>query len=141
MDDVQVDLWSRRSDDIVSAIFTTQWDGVNARLSVRAPEVNVSADTDGPDLFAALQDLRKTTLEPLGWIPLCNGARVDCYPSGMARDMGGGQVVYVLPARRWLRGKLSLVGTFDPSPKDLVGTVDDQDAYFERFVERRRQVR
>jgi len=68
-----------------------------------------------PDLFAALQDLRKKTLEPLGSIPLCNGARVDCYPSGMARDMGGGQVVYVLPARRWLRGKLSFFLSFSLS--------------------------
>jgi hypothetical protein len=35
-------------------------------------------------------------LEPLGWFPLCNGARLDCYPSAMARDMGAGRAVYVL---------------------------------------------
>ena len=64
MDDVQVALWNRWSEDFVSAIFTTQWDGVNARLSTRAAELNIAVETDGPDLFAALQHLRKTTLEP-----------------------------------------------------------------------------
>jgi len=54
---------------------------------IEAPELELTLQADGPDLFAALQQLRKS-VEPLGWFPLCNGAMVDCYPSGMARDMG-----------------------------------------------------
>src|SRR5215469_6592337 len=99
MDLAHVDLWNERSGQIVGAIVSPEWDGVNARLSIEALEVELSLQADGPDLFAALQQLRRT-LEPLGWVPLCNGARVDCYPSGMARDMGGGMDVYVLSGRR-----------------------------------------
>lgn len=138
MDPAHVDLWNKRSGQIVGAIVSSEWDGVNARLSIEAPEVDLSLQADGPDLFAALQQLRKT-LEPLGWVPLCNGARVDCYPSGMARDMGGGMDVYVLSARRFLRRRPPLVGTFDPAPKETVGSVDDQDAYFRRWLESRRR--
>ncbi len=136
MDAVQVDLWSQNSGDIVGALITPQWDGGRAELLIEAPELDLTLRADGPDLFAALQQLRKS-LEPLGWFPLCNGARVDCYPSGMARDMGGGARVYVLSARRRLGRRLPLVGTFEPAPKEAVGTADDQDAYFKRWLETR----
>jgi len=138
VDAVQVDLWNKRSGQIVGAIVTPQWDGVGAQLSIEAPELNLSLQADGLDLFAALQQLRKT-LEPLGWVPLCNGARVDCYPSGMARDMGGGASVYVLSAKRGLRRRLPLVGTFKPAPRESVGTVADQRAYCRRWLETRRR--
>jgi hypothetical protein len=139
VDAVQVDLWSQRSGKIVGAIITPRWDGVNAQLSIEAPDLELTLHADGPDLFAALQELRKT-LEPLGWFPLCNGARVDCYPSGMARDMGGGAGVYVLSAKRHLRRRLPLVGTFEPALKEeSVGTVDDQDACFRTWLESRRR--
>ena len=61
------------------------------------------------------------------------------HPSGMARDMGGGMGVYVLSARPGLRRRLPLVGTFEPAPKESVGTVDDQDAYYRRWLESRRR--
>lgn len=110
---------------------------MTAQLSIDSPELELALQADGPDLFAALQQLRKT-LEQLGWFPLCNGARVDCYPSGMARDMGGGAGVYMLSARRHLRRRLPLIGTFEPAPKEAVGTVDAQDAYYDRWLETRR---
>ncbi|HEY6276869.1 MAG TPA: hypothetical protein VIX86_11115 [Streptosporangiaceae bacterium] len=106
---------------------------MNARLSLEVPELDLSLQADGPDLFSALQQLRKT-LEPLGWVPLCNGARVDCYPSGMARDMGGGASVYVLSAKPGPRRRLPLVGTFGPASKESVGTVVDQDIYFKKWL-------
>jgi hypothetical protein len=137
VDTVQVDLWSQRSGEIVGAIITPRWDSGNAQLSIEAQEIELTLQADGPDLFAALQQLRKS-LEPLGWFPLCNGARVDCYPSGMARDMGGGTSVYMLSAKRHLGRRLPLVGTFEPAPKEAVGSVDDQDAYFERWLQKRR---
>lgn len=133
MDTARIDLWNEGTGETVSALFRLEWDGVSARLSVEATELNLATQTGGPDLFDALQQLRKQVLEPLGWVPLCNGARVDCYPSGMARDMGGGMDVYVLSAKRWLRRRRPLAGTFEPAPKDHVGTVVDQDAYFAKF--------
>jgi hypothetical protein len=137
VDTVQVDLWNRSCGEIVGALITPRWDGVSAELFIEASELELTLHAVGPDLFAALQQLRKS-LEPLGWFPLCNGARVDCYPSGMARDMGGGAGVYLLSATRRLRRRLPLVGTFEPAPREAVGTVDDQDAYFERWLETRR---
>jgi hypothetical protein len=55
----------------------------------------------------------------------------------MAPDMGGGGSVYVLSARRRLGRRLPLIGTFEPAPKDAVGTIDDQDAHFKRWLETR----
>ena len=142
-DTAQIDLWNKSSGETVSAVFSLQWDGVNARLSMDAPKLGLALQTEGPDLFDTLQQLRKETLEPLGWVPLCNGARVDCYPSGMARDMGGGTVVYVLSARPRvsIRQGLSLrrpqVDTFESAPKEFVGSVEDQDAYFRTWLESR----
>jgi len=133
VDAVQVDLWNQRSGATVSAVISSERDGVNAHLAIEAPELELTLQADGPDLFAALQQLRRT-LQPTGWVPLCNGARVDCYPSGMARDMGGGESVYVLSAKRQLRRRPPLVGTFEPASKEAVGTVADQDAYYERWL-------
>ena len=133
MDTSQIDLWDSQSGDVIGALFSHEWDGVNARLSIEAPQRGLSFHAEGADLFSVLQDLRKESLEPLGLIPLCNGARVDCRPSGLAASMGGGMVVYVLSSRRLLGGR-PLVGTFDPAPKKCVGTVDAQNAYFEQLA-------
>lgn len=137
MDTVQIGLSNQKSGAIVGATITPRWDGANARLSIETPELELTLEADGPDLFAALQQLRRS-LEPLGWLPLCNGARVDCYPSGMAREMGGGTSVYMLSAKRRFGRRLPLVGTFEPAPKEAVGTVDDQDAYFELWLQKGR---
>src|SRR5215831_6769220 len=94
-----IDLWNRDSGSVTGSVIVTSRDARDARLSLAAPDIGLSIEASGRDLFAALQQLR-LQLEPLGWIPLCNGARVDCYPSGMARDMGGGASVYVLSAER-----------------------------------------
>ena len=57
----------------------------------------------GPDMFEALVRLRRQ-LEPDGLMVAVQGSRRDTYPSGMARDMGGGMQVYImrpgLPGRR-----------------------------------------
>jgi hypothetical protein len=97
----------------------------------------------GPDLFEALCALRRQ-LEPLG-IRICvSGARIDVYPSGMSRDMGGGQMAYLLgkPGRlgRLLRFHVLrrglLVDIFSPAPCDLVVSVAEQERYFQEWVDR-----
>ena len=49
----------------------------------------------GPDMFEALVRLRRQ-LEPDGLMVAVQGSRRDTYPSGMARDMGGGMRVYIM---------------------------------------------
>jgi hypothetical protein len=106
-----------------------------AVLLLTALDLDITLVVRGRDIFDALQQLR-LKLEPIGWYPLCNGARVDCYPSGMARDMGGAQAVYVLTIGK--SGKSPLMGTLDPAARDNVGTVAEQDAYFRRWLDTRR---
>jgi hypothetical protein len=130
----QIDLWNRDSGSVTGSLIVTSWDGRDAQLSLAAPDIDLLSEARGRDLFDALQQLR-LQLEPLGWIPLCNGARVDCYPSGMARDMGGGQKVYILGSEP---GRPPLVETLEPAPREMVGTVADQDAHYERWLTTRR---
>jgi hypothetical protein len=113
-------------------VITSHWDGREAVLLLTAPDLDITLEIRGRDVFDALQQLR-LKLEPIGWYPLCNGARVDCYPSGMARDMGGAQAVYVLTIGK--SGKPPVVGTLEPAARDNVGTVAEQDAYFRRWLD------
>lgn len=78
------------------------------------------------DAFAALAGVRRD-LEAQGWRLAVAGARRDTYPSGMARDMGGGLKVYVM-----VEGKpaVELVDTFADAPPELLATVAEQEAAF-----------
>jgi hypothetical protein len=73
----------------------------------------------GPDMFEALVRLRRQ-LEPDGLMVAVQSSRRDAYPSGVARDMGGGMQVYIL--RPGLRGHR----------KDLVKTPDDASLTYAR---------
>jgi hypothetical protein len=128
---VQVDLWHQSSAVRAGALITSSWSGRNATLSLDAPDLSITLTAAGRDLFDALQQLR-LQLEPLGWFPLCNGSRIDCYPSGMARDMGGASSLYELGIGK--ADRFPLVGLFEPAPPDKVGTVTEQDAYFGRWI-------
>ena len=88
-----------------------------------------------PDMFEALVRLRRQ-LEPDGLMVAVQGARRDTYPSGMARDMGGGMKVYVM--RPGLPGRPDLVETLDDASPDQMATVDEQRAVFEAWLAERR---
>lgn len=89
------------------------------------PEVEARAG----DAFDALSRAR-TVVEANGWTLGLNGARVDAWPSGMARDQGGGRRVYVIDADRIKnRLPLELIDTFGPADRSLVGTVAEQIAH------------
>jgi hypothetical protein len=128
---VQVDLWHPVSAARTEALVRSSWSGRTVTLSLDAPDLGIAVTAEGRDLFDALQHVR-LELEPLGWIPLCNGARIDCYPSGMARDMGGASSVYELEIGK--AGRFPLVGLFEPAPPEKVGTVAAQDSYFARWI-------
>jgi hypothetical protein len=55
----------------------------------------------------------------------CNGARLNVWPSGMARDMGGGFKAYALQMGR-KASREDLVDIFDAAPIDTIATVEEQ---------------
>jgi hypothetical protein len=113
---------------------------VNARVSTRkeryrleltAPELGVRA-ADASDVFECLCRLR-TELDREGIRLCCNGARLNVWPSGMARDMGGGSKAYVLQIGR--RATIDdLVDIFDSAPIEDVATVEEQRRFAEKWL-------
>ena len=85
------------------------------------------------DLFDCLVRIRMD-LEKNGAKILCNGARLDAYPSRMARDMGGGRKVYLMRMGEVARPE-DLVGTFDEAPIEKIGSVDDQRKFYLSWIE------
>lgn len=94
---------------------------------VESPELG-SVEVGADDAFEALCRVREQ-LEPDGWRLGVAGAHVDVWPSGMARDQGGGLRAYRLTAA----GAGPLVDTFEPVDPATVTTVADQEAAAERF--------
>jgi hypothetical protein len=90
---------------------------------------------EGADLFKALRALRRI-LDPLGIRLGVNGARCDAWASGMQCDMGEGRVVYLLAEGQ--AGRPEQVSTLGSTSVSHVGTVDDQDQQFERWLRSRR---
>lgn len=86
----------------------------------------------GDDLFDCLMKLREY-LDEKNYLLLCNGARIDVYPSGMSRDMSDGRLAYIAkigmsPSRD------DLVDIFEPTSQEHVGTVEQQKEYRARWV-------
>jgi hypothetical protein len=85
----------------------------------------------GPDMFEALVRLRRQ-LEPEGIMIAVEGSRRDVFPSGMARDMGGGERAYVMrPGEN--ASSDDLVDTLADAAVDQLATVDEQYAYWEAW--------
>jgi hypothetical protein len=87
----------------------------------------------GDDAFEALAAIRKQ-LEPSGWFVAIQGSRLDTYPSGMARDMGGGFSVYILRRGKSARPS-DLVDTFAEADPSLLATVAAQEEYRRGWME------
>ncbi len=86
----------------------------------------------GDDLFDALIALR-TELEGTGAQLLCAGARLDVFPSGMSRSMGGGRKAYATrPGAPAL--VTDLVDIFDYAGPEIVGSVAQQEAFHQEWV-------
>lgn len=120
------------------AIGRVRWrrESVNGRDSyvIRLEWSGPVLEARATDLFEALVSIRRQ-LEPEGWFVAVQGSRLDAYPSGMARDMGGGERIYVIrpgiPARRE-----DLVDTLAPADPSTVATVAAQQEYWERWRRR-----
>lgn len=86
------------------------------------------------DFFRALQAIRGE-MAGEGWAPICYGACVDIYPSGMCVSMALGITAYrmtmVKPA---LQGDM-IRNIFDSGPGIEPSSVDGQEAYHSRWIE------
>lgn len=72
-------------------------------------------------------------LEPENLIPVCYGASLDVFPSGMCRDMSGGLSAYRLKLRK-SPDREDLVRIFETGPDVKPVTVDDQRNFFENCM-------
>ena len=93
-----------------------------------------TAEARADDAFEALCLVREE-LEPFGWRIGVAGAQIDVWPSGMARDQGGGLRAY----RMTSESVGDLVDTFAPVDPASVTTVAVQRAETERLYEAIRQ--
>jgi hypothetical protein len=86
------------------------------------------------DLFDCLTQLRSQYLEKQGYLILCNGARIDTYPSRMSRQMGGGRKAYI--TRMGFQAKMNdLVDIFDPvDDPNIISTVSEQIEFHEKWL-------
>jgi hypothetical protein len=82
------------------------------------------------DAFEALCAIRDR-IEPLGWRIGVAGAQLDVWPSGMARDQGGGLTAY----RMTEAGVTGVVDTFEPVDPATVTTVAEQRAESDRLFD------
>ena len=101
---------------------TVQWDllaDYRWAVSIACPAFG-AARAEADDAFEALCLVREQ-LEPHGWRIGVAGAQVNVWPSGMARDQGGGKVAYRFESPE-------LVEVFAPVDPATVTTVDVQEA-------------
>jgi len=104
-------------------------------LELEIPNVGLHR-TEGPDQFDCLL-LARVELEPQGFRFLVNGARRNVWPSGMARDMGGGRQAYVLVLGQ--PGRPELVDIFEPADESQIALVQEQRDFFQTWLDDRRK--
>lgn len=84
------------------------------------------------DLYESLKKLRKE-LEKADTYLLCNGSRIDIFPSGMSRSMGGGR-----DANKVKIGKQNtnvLYDIFDYTDPENIVTVEEQEKYINEWID------
>jgi len=117
--------------DGVGHAATISWRHENRRwvVAIDSPAFG-SIEALANDAFEAL-GLVRDELEPDGWRIGVAGAQADVWPSGMARDQGGG-----LSACRMTEDRVGgIVDTFEPVDPATVTTVADQRAEADRLYE------
>lgn len=100
------------------------------RISVNIPDI-FNFHVEGEDLFDALQKVRNEAAKT-GLTLLCNGARLNVYPSPMMRSMGGAAMAYTLTLGQQAQRK-SILCIFD-NTEEPVSTPDEQDAFYQKWL-------
>ncbi|MBO6526924.1 hypothetical protein [Erythrobacter sp.] len=88
--------------------------------------------TKQADAFECLGRYREY-LEKLGLKPLCVGARIDAFPSGMCRDMGRGFAAYITEMGTAAATRPESI--FDPADAATIATVGEQKQRHEDWLE------
>ena len=91
------------------------------------------------DVFECLTQLR-LELAKHGCKPLCNGARLNVYPSGMCRDMGNGLCAYVFNSNKQVDSE-DLVDIFDYAEPDSIASVAEQFNYYGSLFSRQHKLK
>jgi len=87
----------------------------------------------GSDLFECLVQLR-LFLEAKSIFVLCNGSRIDVYPSRLIRQMTNGRMAYILKSNTPTSSEF-LVDIFDKADANKVGTVKEQIEFYKNWVQ------
>lgn len=88
----------------------------------------------GTDLFECLVQLR-LFLEAQSIYVLCNGSRIDVYPSRLIRQMTNGRMAYILKSNTPVSSEF-LVNIFDKTDANKVGTVKEQIEFYKNWEQR-----
>jgi hypothetical protein len=98
---------------------------VSCRTWLESPGATQSWTAEGGDVFACLCVLRNQ-IEPHGLRICCNGCRRNEWMSGLLRDWGDGQDVYMGPNHGDTSQLPQTVATLDPAPPDEVVSLREQ---------------
>ncbi len=91
----------------------------------------VQYEIEGTDLFDCLAKLREN-LDKRHLMLLCNGSRVDVYPSSMMRQMSGGRIAYIHRLGKHCTNE-DVVDIFDFAEANMIGTVQEQKSYYRQW--------
>jgi hypothetical protein len=122
--------------------------GINKKAEIRLKEVDstcrleLSYDngekcimSEGNDYFSCLVELRKKA----PYIKfLCKGAKINVYPSSMARQMSQGMVAYELVIGKQAT-RDNIVHTFDFDEENISETPDEQMEFYKKWASSLRQ--
>ena len=93
---------------------------------------NLTLTATDSDFFEAFCKIR-IQLEEYGILPICFGASLNVYPSGMARNMDYGMKAYKLTLGQQSRMN-NLVEIFDTDSEVVPSTVEDQKKFFNSWL-------
>jgi len=117
--------------------------GINEKAEIRLKEVDSICRleffynngenciiSEGNDYFSCLVELRRKA----PYIKfLCKGAKINVYPSSMARQMSQGMVAYELVIGKQA-ARDNIVHTFDFDDKNIAETPDEQIDFYKKWV-------
>ncbi|HEX8310775.1 MAG TPA: hypothetical protein VF614_05615 [Chthoniobacteraceae bacterium] len=117
-------------DDETATLTTEPRDG-RCHITFRYRDRIIEASAT--DYFEAFSQIR-LQLEPERLIPLCYGASLNVFPSGMARDMGSGLSAYRLTIGR-RASRDDLVRIFDSGLDVVPASVVNQKQHYDDWIQ------